>query len=211
MASIWKRAKDRDNPHSAWLITYSERGRRRTLVGCPNYKDTLQIARKLESDAALRERGVLDPAAERLVVPDLNRAGIDPGSPAEGVVDFHSFRHGYVTALVRAGVSVKAAQRLARHSDSRLTLNTCTHLTLADERSALEQAFKVEQAPPLARNGTDDQSLLAIPAPRLAGTPAPRLALAGATSVPPKEPTKEDAAAPSERSAVVGAHRVNRR
>lgn len=96
---------------------------------------------------------------------DLRRAGIDPGSLGEGVVDFHSFRHADVTALVRAGVSVKAAQRLARHSDSRLTLNTRTHLTLADERAALVQVFGVPierptakaspHAAPLAMTGTD--------------------------------------------------------
>ncbi|MFM9996365.1 MAG: tyrosine-type recombinase/integrase [Phycisphaerales bacterium] len=53
----------------------------------------------------------------------------------------HSFRHGYVTALVRSGVPVKAAQRLARHSDPRLTLNVYAHFTIADDRAALAQAF----------------------------------------------------------------------
>ncbi len=83
--------------------------------------------------------------AERLLYPDLKRAGIDYGVEGGPVIDCHSFRHGFITTLVRAGVPVKSAQRLARHSDPRLTLNIYSHLTIADDRAALAQAFGTEQ------------------------------------------------------------------
>lgn len=79
--------------------------------------------------------------AERLLYPDLKRAKIDYGADGGPVVDCHSFRHGFITTLVRAGVPVKSAQRLARHSDPRLTLNVYTHFSIADDRAALAQAF----------------------------------------------------------------------
>ena len=82
-----------------------------------------------------------DRTAERLLYPDLARAKIDYGADGGPVVDLHSFRYGYVTTLVRAGVPVKAVQRLARHSDARLTLNIYTSFSIADDRAALALAF----------------------------------------------------------------------
>ncbi len=48
------------------------------------------------------------------------------------VVDFHALRATYVTLLVKAGGSVKAAQELARHSDPKLTMNTYAKLGVHD-------------------------------------------------------------------------------
>ena len=45
------------------------------------------------------------------------------------VVDLHSLRHGYITAVGRSGTSLKTLQSLARHSDPRLTLNVYSHLS----------------------------------------------------------------------------------
>ncbi|MBC7834795.1 MAG: tyrosine-type recombinase/integrase [Phycisphaerales bacterium] len=77
------------------------------------------------------------------MIPDLQRAGIDPGNwrAGEAVVDFHSFRRGYVTGLVQSGASFKEAQTLARHSDPRLTFNIYTQLGINDGRNAVERAF----------------------------------------------------------------------
>jgi integrase len=67
MASVWKRKQDRRDPNAAWQITYTdERGERRTVAGCPDHRATEEIARKLESDVALRRRGVVDAIAERI-------------------------------------------------------------------------------------------------------------------------------------------------
>ena len=51
--------------------------------------------------------------------------------------DFHSTRHSFVTSLSRAGVNVKTAQVLARHSDVRLTLGVYTHVERADCTAAI--------------------------------------------------------------------------
>lgn len=69
---------------------------------------------------------------------DLERAGI-PYEDEEGrVADFHSLRAAYITGLVRSGVDPATAQRLARHSDVRLTLSVYVTTGRADLRKALE-------------------------------------------------------------------------
>ncbi|MCL2306134.1 MAG: tyrosine-type recombinase/integrase [Planctomycetaceae bacterium] len=51
--------------------------------------------------------------------------------------DFHSLRHTFITNLVRAKVSPKAAQTLARHSDISLTMNVYTHITEEEQIEAI--------------------------------------------------------------------------
>jgi len=68
---------------------------------------------------------------------DLAAAGI-PKKDAQGrTVDVHSLRHTFATLLARNGVSPGVAQKLMRHSDIRLTMNTYTHLDLADTAGAV--------------------------------------------------------------------------
>jgi integrase len=68
---------------------------------------------------------------------DLKAAGI-PKRDAQGrTVDVHCLRHTFVTLLARNGVSPSVAQKLMRHSDIRLTMNTYTHLELADTAGAV--------------------------------------------------------------------------
>jgi len=63
---------------------------------------------------------------------DLAAAGI-PKRDAQGrTVDVHCLRHTFATLLARNGVSPSVAQKLMRHSDIRLTMNTYTNLDLAD-------------------------------------------------------------------------------
>jgi integrase len=52
-------------------------------------------------------------------------------------VDVHSLRHTFATLLARNGVTPSVAQKLMRHSDIRLTMNTYTHLDLADTAGAV--------------------------------------------------------------------------
>jgi hypothetical protein len=54
------------------------------------------------------------------------------------VADFHATRHTYISGIVAGGASVKAAQELARHSTSRLTVDRYAHARLHDLRGALE-------------------------------------------------------------------------
>jgi integrase len=66
------------------------------------------------------------------------------------VLDFHSFRHGYVTAICRAPVSPRTMMALARHSDPRLTMARYSRVNLADSAAAL--AFLPNlSAPPAAQ------------------------------------------------------------
>src|SRR4051812_25417447 len=68
MASVFKKTRDRQRKGSSWYIAYvDERGRRRTLKGCPDKAATEAVARKLESEAALRRRGVIDLKADAYV------------------------------------------------------------------------------------------------------------------------------------------------
>ncbi len=57
-----------------------------------------------------------------------------------GVLDVHSLRVGFATALARAGVPLALAQRLMRHSDPRLTSATYTRWDAGTERGAVEDA-----------------------------------------------------------------------
>src|SRR5512135_1748134 len=65
MASIFKRTRDRQRKGASWDIAYAdENGIRRTVKGCPDKAATEAMARKLESEAELRRRGVIDPKAD---------------------------------------------------------------------------------------------------------------------------------------------------
>ncbi len=59
--------------------------------------------------------------------------------------DFHANRHTFISNLGRAGVPLATAQKLARHSDPKLTANVYTHIGV-DEQAA---AVRGLPAPPL--------------------------------------------------------------
>jgi hypothetical protein len=68
---------------------------------------------------------------------DLERAGL-PYQDEDGLfADFHANRHTFISNLGRAGISLTMAQKLARHSDSKLTANVYTHLGLSDKAQAI--------------------------------------------------------------------------
>ncbi|MGL4464590.1 MAG: tyrosine-type recombinase/integrase, partial [Planctomycetia bacterium] len=62
---------------------------------------------------------------------DLAAAGIDYATDS-GVVDFHALRVTFITSLHRAGVPLATAQKLARHSDPKLTSNVYGKMDLFD-------------------------------------------------------------------------------
>ena len=68
---------------------------------------------------------------------DLAAAGIAKCDAQGRTVDVHCLRHTFATLLARNGVSPSIAQKLMRHSDIRLTMNTYTHLDLADTAGAV--------------------------------------------------------------------------
>ena len=62
MASVYKKKRDRARRNASWFIAYTdEKGVRRTVKGCPDKTATDGIARKLETEAEERRRGVIDP------------------------------------------------------------------------------------------------------------------------------------------------------
>src|SRR6516162_11963138 len=66
MASVFKKTRDRNNKLASWFIAYQdENGKRRTVKGCPDKAATEAMARKLESEAELRRRGIIDPKADQ--------------------------------------------------------------------------------------------------------------------------------------------------
>ena len=90
---------------------------------------------------------------------DLRRCGIEPVDAQKRVVDTHSLRHGYISALARAGVPLKVAQTLARHSDPKLTMNIYAHLSVHDLHGAVTDALPDLTTPraadALVATGTD--------------------------------------------------------
>lgn len=68
---------------------------------------------------------------------DMRRLGIPCRTAAGERFDFHALRTTFITLLARADVPLALAQRLARHSDPRLTSVVYTRLTLHDGRAAV--------------------------------------------------------------------------
>jgi hypothetical protein len=110
---------------------------------------------------------------------DLEAAGIPytvegPDGPLYS--DFHSLRHGYVALLERAGVTVKEAMHLARHSDPKLTMRRYGKLRRHDLAAAMQRFphFLPE------RPKTESQALSATGTDDFPYTPLTQLLIAGA-------------------------------
>jgi site-specific recombinase XerC len=108
------------------------------------------------------DRPVFDALPEKtgaMLKADLARTGIAADDGTGRVVDMHSLRHGYITALARSGVSIKTLQTLARHSDPKLTLNVYSHLSVSDAAAALDALPDLTgdgpESEPRAMTGTD--------------------------------------------------------
>ena len=61
-----------------------------------------------------------------------------PQDSANRATDFHALRHSFVSNLPKGGASSKVAQQLARRNTINLTMDLYAHLSLYDERPALE-------------------------------------------------------------------------
>jgi hypothetical protein len=106
--------------------------------------------------------GWFEDAAEMLRI-DLDAAGIPyavPGPDGPLYADFHSLRHSFVALLDRAGVSLKQAMQLARHSDPKLTMARYGRAQLHDLGAAVSAmpplvAGPATEAQPLHATGTE--------------------------------------------------------
>lgn len=73
------------------------------------------------------------------------------------VADFHALRHTFITSLARAGVPLSQAQKLARHSDPRLTAEVYTHLDLDDAADAIDRLPGFDAADNQGRSARRDR------------------------------------------------------
>ncbi|NQU76120.1 MAG: hypothetical protein HQ546_07405 [Planctomycetes bacterium] len=86
-----------------------------------------------------------------------------PRDSAGLVLDFHSFRHGYVTKICKANASPRVMMALARHSDPRLTMKRYSCIGTIDTAKALDTLPRLtggmkedSEAVELQATGTDD-------------------------------------------------------
>jgi integrase len=77
--------------------------------------------------------------AAEMIRADLETAGISYTDERGHDFDFHALRHQFITNLGRAGVPLAMAQKLARHSDAKITANIYTHLSMDDAASSVER------------------------------------------------------------------------
>ena len=112
----------------------------------------------IEGNASVVWPGTWTEKAADMLRGDLAAAGIEYTVDDEDY-DFHAFRHQFITNLFRAGVPLKVAQELARHSKPELTANIYAHLSTqdrADQIERLEAIPEIEQPAELRATGTDD-------------------------------------------------------
>ena len=86
--------------------------------------------------------GTWSERAYKMLRNDLEAVGI-PYVTDDGIADFHSLRHTFISNLAAGGVHPKLAQQLARHSTITLTMDRYTHVGLLDMNTALESLPKI--------------------------------------------------------------------
>jgi integrase len=99
---------------------------------------------------------------------DLERAGIARIDLDGRVIDFHALRGTLGTRLAKAGIAPQVAKEVMRHKDYRTTAKHYSHLTLLDQRAALEKALEVPVV--LAAEGTTGEALEVPPSGTSRGT-----------------------------------------
>ena len=71
-------------------------------------------------------------------------------SPVPRRMRFHDVRHTTITPQMRLKVPMQIVQRIARHSNIRLTVNTFGHLDVSDLREAMETLVEATGVHPVA-------------------------------------------------------------
>jgi integrase len=72
-----------------------------------------------------------------LIRDDLTAAGIEPTDKDGNEICFHSLRNSYISYLANSSTPAKVVQKLARHSDPRLTFNTYARTFEEAEQKAI--------------------------------------------------------------------------
>ena len=103
--------------------------------------------------------GTWSERAYKMLRNDLEAAGIAYVTE-DGIADFHSLRHTFISNLAACGIHPKLAQQLARHSTIALTMDRYTHLGLIDMNSALESLPNIisPESQVMRATGTTDEA-----------------------------------------------------
>ena len=137
LGSLTKDSFDLDgNPPTLTVAAASSKHRKKDTL--PLHSDLVPLLKDWLSEID----GPLFPKLARrktwlMVKKDLERVGI-PYETDQGIADFHAAgRHTHITELLRNGATLPEAQKLARHSDVKMTMRY-THIGLADQARAIE-------------------------------------------------------------------------
>ena len=168
---------DSDSPTVRVLAAYSKRRRQDSVplhsVVVQRFRAWLASRGDVGPDAplfALRTAGGWPRRTAMMMKMDLERVGL-PYVDEDGLyADFHSNRHSFISNLGKAGASLQMAQKLARHSDPKLTANVYTHLQVDDQAAAIEALpappggkAAEQESDALRATGTDDGNPLSYP------------------------------------------------
>jgi integrase len=127
-----------EKPH---VMVRASVGKNRKLTCLPIHPallKELRAVRPVKVSAGDLLFGRLVPRSE-LFRQHLKVAGITKRDSQGNVVDFHSFRHTFCTNLHLAGVPLREAMELMRHSDARLTMTIYADSSLFALRPAVEK------------------------------------------------------------------------
>ena len=148
-----------------WLS--AEFAKNRTAAVLPLHDAVVKAVRPMIADTP--DGQSVFPVADRntaaMIRHDLNGAGIPFTDDAGRVFDFHALRGQFITDLARAGVPLAAAQKLARHSDPKLTSNLYTRFSVHDQAASVAGLPNIDATPDVPadnaaearRTGTDDE------------------------------------------------------
>ncbi len=122
-------------------------------------RDILTLHRAADAKPERLFPGTWTERAFKMLRNDLEVAGI-PYVTDDGIADFHSLRHTFISNLAAGGVHPKLAQQLARHSTIALTMDRYTHLGLIDMNSALESLPNIAapESQTMRATGTTDDT-----------------------------------------------------
>jgi integrase len=129
---------DRKKPFVSVRSSISKNHKQAYLPLHPVLLNELLRFRPLNTDSGNLVFGRLVPRSD-VFIEDLKAAGVIKKNSEGRTLDFHSFRHTFCTNLHLAGVSMREAMELMRHSDVRLTMKVYADTALFALRPAVEK------------------------------------------------------------------------
>jgi integrase len=149
------------DPPSVRLPRRQEKARRGALQPLPPaVADALRVYLAGKPTGRPVWPGTWAEKAADMLAADLEAVGVPyvvQGPDGPLYADFHALRHTYVSMLTRSGVTVKQAQKLARHSTAELTIGRYAHAELRELGEA------VGRLPALTAPAAAAEPLVSIP------------------------------------------------